>query len=167
MTARLLSAVVLVIITGTACTRAPSARLETRSAALPPSPTGCPNTVAGTQMTLSDTADGIAITYTTTGNVVELRRRAASLAERMSAHSGTGMQARHGSTGASARRRRRNRETLPAVTAHVEAVPDGARVVVVPIDHGQRDAVREQVRRHELTMLEGDCAWMNEQPSQP
>lgn len=47
---------------------------------------GCPMTVAGTSVTVEDTATGAALVFVTTGDVAELRRRIAAWADGHNAH---------------------------------------------------------------------------------
>jgi hypothetical protein len=96
-------------------------------------------------MSLSDTPDGIAITFVTTTDAVEVRRRAAAFAGRISQR---GVPVEPAGTN--------GRTTLPA-SAHAEAISGGARLVVATTNPDERDALRTAVRRRELPMREGDC----------
>lgn len=82
------------------------------TAAPPPSPApvaagdpACPVAVPGTSATVEDTDVGAALVFVTTGDVGELRRRVAAMAERHNAHHGamaplpTGDEAAGGHTG--------------------------------------------------------------------
>jgi len=94
----------------------------------------CPMKVAGAEVAVTDTDDGIAVTFTTkTGDVDELRKRV----ERMA--------------------------TMYAGTAKYEAIPAGARVTLTPKDPAKLADFRKQVRSHvERMTKEGSCSMMQE-----
>jgi hypothetical protein len=135
----------LVLVAG-ACTRHPAA-VETRAMLV--SAAACPNTVEGTLMSLTDTPDGIAITFTTTTDAVEVRRRAATLADRIVR---SWMLTTDGSAAQTVRR-------PPKASARVEAIPAGARILVTTGNPAELEALRAEVRGRELPMREGDCTW--------
>lgn len=143
----------------------------------------CPMAVEGTKVAASDTPDGAALTFTTEGDVEELRRRvraAAAHHTRMAeAHAGAGMGAGVGmgtaagdaSAGAGASASPSDAGTgagccggghgggmaLMSASARAEEVPQGARLVLVPKDAAQAASLRAEVREHATQMASGRC----------
>ena len=117
----------------------------------------CPMQVPGAEVSILDTKDGIALTITTTsGHVEDLRARA----ERMAKMHST--EAMHGN--------------MMAFSAIYEAIPNGARLTLVPKDPQKlpefRNIVRqhaEQMKNHDCSMMQGMMGWMKkgEPPAKP
>lgn len=118
----------------------------------------CPATVPGTTGKAADNADGIAMTFTTTGDVQELRKRARAMADGMNARSdaaGIGgpdsrtpmggstmsggmmpnMAGADGTIGG----------PLPAMHTRTEDVPGGARIAMVPINPSKAEQWRRRM----------------------
>lgn len=111
---------------------------------------------AGTQVATSDTSDGVAIAFTTTGDVADLRarvRRMADMHNQMAGAKGKGMQGGGMQGGGKGMR------MVPS-RASVEDVPGGARLVLVPTDPSQLGALRQQARMHAEMMQQGRCPMM-------
>lgn len=106
----------------------------------------CPMLVPGAEVTVEDTAGGVALAFTTgTGDVEELRR---------TAHRWAGMHARAYSTmprraGSGARGMIGGHGMNIASTARIEDIPGGARVVLTPLDSADLGRLREAALRHE------------------
>ena len=101
----------------------------------------CPMQVSGAEVSVLDTKDGIALTFTTTsGDVADLRRRAESMAKMHST------EAMHGNM-------------MPFTVAY-EEVPNGARLTLVPKDLQKLQEFRNIVRQHAEQMKNHDCSMM-------
>jgi hypothetical protein len=107
---------------------------------------------ATTQITSSDTSDGIALLFTTSGDVADLRARVRRMAEMHGMHDGGKMRGQGGMHG----KGKMQMHMVPS-RATVEDVPDGARILLVPADPAQLAALRQHVRRHAGMMAEGRC----------
>jgi hypothetical protein len=104
----------------------------------------CPMKVPGAQVAASDTADGVALTFTTSsGDVAELRRRVETMAKMHSMAPGPGMH-----------------EQMIPFTAKVEEVPNGARVLLSPKDPAKLEEFRGSVEKHVENMNNGGCTMM-------
>jgi hypothetical protein len=108
----------------------------------------CPMRVRGTRVVAAPTAGGAALTFTTEGDVRELRARVREMAARhdrvmASGHRGTGVM--HGQIG------------MPPARATVVDVEGGARLVFTPTDGAQADELRAAARRHAQRMQGGEC----------
>jgi hypothetical protein len=109
----------------------------------------CPMKVAGAEVAVTDTADGIAVTFTTkTVNVEELRKRVERMA---TVHSG------------SADKPSPMAGKMLDGTAKYEAIPAGARLTLTPKDPAKLADFRKQVQGHvERMTREGNCSMMQE-----
>lgn len=128
-----------------------------------PLPSACPSDLPNTTMTMSDTPDGIALTYTTTGDVSGVRGRAAAMATRIDALSGTAMHHMRGRGGYGPGHGMGLRTgMLPASNARVEEISGGARIVLTPEDPAQLGDLRAHMRHHESMMGpgQGQCPWL-------
>jgi hypothetical protein len=123
---------------------------------------------AGTQIVASDTSDGIAITFTTSGDVADLRARIHHLADmhnNMSGmHHGGGMHEGMGS--GDTHEGMKGMHMVPS-RATAEDIDGGARIVLVPTDAAQLAALRTHVREHAAMMQKGECPMKGSQPAQP
>ena len=97
----------------------------------------CPMRLPGTQVSTSETPDGIAIVFTTAGDLAPLRdhtRHMAAMHEQMMSGgmrgSGEAMM-----------------KMVPS-KARAEDIEGGARIVLTPNDPSQLAALRDHVRRH-------------------
>lgn len=138
----------------------------------------CPMAVPGTQVTVSDTRGGVALTFTTrTGDVRDLRHRVQTLAHHYEMHPQGGMmqwQNMHGGMGQShgmgmghgrgqgmgqGQGMGMGAGPMPRVHATVEDLPGGARVILTPVDPSDLAALRTRVHLHAQRMQSGQC-WM-------
>ena len=143
----------------------------------------------GTQIVASDTSDGVAIVFTTAGDVAGLRshvRKMAEMRTRMASGGTMGMENREGMRGEGKgmdgsgmhgggmgmKGDMRGHgmgmmgKHVPA-RASVEDVPGGARLVLTPVDPAQLAALREQTRSHAAMMRTGECPMMQSEPAAP
>jgi hypothetical protein len=130
--------------------------------------------MAGAKLVPSDTADGVAIAFTTTGDVAELRahvRRMAEMDNGMAVmhqgemHGGMGSGDMHGGSG-DMHGGMMHMQMVPS-RASVEDIPGGARLLLVPNDPAQLAALRSQAREHVAMMEKGECPMMKGQPQAP
>lgn len=147
----------------------------------------CPMHVQGTQVAAEDTQDGVALLFTTSGDVAELRKRVHHLAERhqmqmsnrdpnaapgaMGPHSpmGPGPMGPHGQMGPGAAGAGHamghghamgdEPKGMHAVpsTARVEDIDRGARIVLTPVDAGKLAELRAHARERAAHMAAGHC----------
>jgi hypothetical protein len=128
----------------------------------------CPVLLPGTTVQAQDTKDGIAMTFTTTGEVAELRRRVRIMAEHMNARSsgtagGMGM---HGMMmgadgGMGMMGGSMMGGTMPAMRAQVEDMDRGAQLKMTPVDAAKLTEMRDQMKRHAQMMNQSHgCSMM-------
>lgn len=124
----------------------------------------CPMFVAGTTVQANDTSDGMAMTFTTTGDVAELRRRVHLMANHMNAHSsgaggGTGM---HGmGMGSDGGMGMMGGGMMLATHAQVEDVDHGARLKMTPADPAKLSEMRQHMKQHSQMMNQSrGCSMM-------
>src|SRR5690606_35704538 len=112
---------------------------------------------------VEDTADGIALRFTTTtsANVDDLRNRVEHMSRMYGMRSTGPMMWQH-----MGHRRAEGDQagpgpggSMPAATAKVENIDNGARLVLTPSESGQLASLREHVRFHQKRMDQGEC-WM-------
>lgn len=136
----------------------------------------CPMMVEGVSIDVEDTADGVALRFTsaTETDVEDLRNRVQHMARMYEMH--TGEQAEGGSMmwhrmghtradqdqGGAAGQAKGPTGVMPAATATVEEVDNGVRMVLKPKDKAQLATLREHARDHERRMESGEC-WMAQQ----
>lgn len=146
----------LVIALGAACGSAQHGS----AAATPPAakPDRCPMHVAGTEVAASDTESGAALTFTTTGDVGELRARAHEMA-RMHDDMAVG--------GHEMGMMKDMPMTMPPAHASAEDIDGGARVTLTPIDPAKLDALRSAAHHHVDMMRGGDCPMMRRMGGAP
>jgi hypothetical protein len=97
-----------------------------------------------------DTSDGMAMTFSTTGDVVELRRRVRVMADHISAHSsgssgGMGMRGMMAGDGGGGMM---GGGMMPATHAQVEDVEHGARLKMTPADPAKMSEMRQHMKQH-------------------
>jgi hypothetical protein len=91
----------------------------------------CPAAVPGTTAQATDTADGIVMTFT--GDVLELRKQARAMADRMNERA----------------------DAVPATRTRVQDVPGGTRIVMAPADPSKAEDWRRRMWKGVLDMIEG------------
>lgn len=145
----------------------------------------CPMQVEGTAVSAENTEGGVALTFTTSGDVAELRRRVAHMAEMHSKHHGQGhghgMGARgpeaSGEGGEHAHEKQRGggkqhqggmmgggmKMKMPPAAAHSEEIEGGARIILTPRDSAQVAALQEHARQMAERMASGQCPMMSTQ----
>jgi hypothetical protein len=141
--------------------------------------------MADANVVTSDTSDGVAIAFTTAGDVAELRahvRKMAEIHNGMSGmhhgkdmhggmgsgdmHGGMGSGDMHGGMGSGDMHGGMGMQMMRMVPsrASVEDVPGGARLVLVPTDPSQLTTLRAQAREHAAMMEKGECPMMETRP---
>jgi hypothetical protein len=97
----------------------------------------------GASVAAEDVEGGVALRFTTSGDVAELRRRVATRAAmHAQMHAGAGMGRGPGAGRGPAR------PEMMVSDAKAEEVDDGSRVVFMPRDPTRLDALRAEVRAH-------------------
>jgi hypothetical protein len=116
-----------------------------------------------------DVDGGAALTFTTTGEVAELRHRVAHRAEMHAKHHGEGhggrmgAGAREGMMGGGAHEGmmvEHKGRMMPPSTARSEEVEGGARLIITPRDPADLAKLREHAREHAEKMASGQCPMM-------
>lgn len=146
----------------------------------------CPMQVEGTSATAEDVEGGAALAFTTTGDVAELRRRVAHMADMHDRHGGAehghgmGMHSHQGSAAPGHRHDgspvqddeargegmhggMMGGSMMPAATARSEEIEGGARIVLTPRDPSELTALREHARHMADRMASGQCPMMSGQ----
>lgn len=149
---------------------------------------------AGTQVAASDTSDGIAVGFTTSGDVTDLRARVHHLADMHNGmsgmhhdggmhegmgsggmHEGMGSGDMHGGMGSGGMHEgmggdmhggMNGMQMVPS-RATVEDIAGGAQLVIVPSDAAQLSALRAHVREHAAMMQNGKCPMKGSQSAEP
>ncbi|MGE5186740.1 MAG: hypothetical protein ACM31C_32020 [Acidobacteriota bacterium] len=128
----------------------------------------CPTAIPGTQVSVDDTHDGVALTFTTTGDVAQVRASVRAMAQHHSAmvqaRPGRGMGPGAGRMGAGrmgAGMMGPGMGTVPS-TATVEDVDGGARLVLAPNDPARLAELRERARAHATMMVGGRCPFLDQ-----
>jgi hypothetical protein len=120
--------------------------------------------MAGANIVASDTTDGVAIAFTTTGDPAELRAHVRKMADM---HNQMAGMHHEGGMHGGGMHAEMSMHMVPS-RASVEDLPDGARVVLVPNDPSQLAALRTHVREHAAMMAKGECPMMApKQQAQP
>lgn len=122
----------------------------------------CPMKVEGTTAFVSDTSDGVAISFTTsTGDVAELRRRVHHMAEMHDRHHGMmGEGTMGGRNEAAPPGAPAPKNMMVPATATATDVEGGARIVLVPKDPARLAELRQHARDHVGRMSRGECPMM-------
>ncbi len=126
----------------------------------------CPMTVAGTTARAEDVDGGAALAFTTTGDVAELRRRVAHLAEMHEKQHGEGHGAMmSGDEGkgmmGDGKGMMRGGMGMPPASARSEEIDGGARLVFTPRDPADLPKLREHAHQHAEKMASGQCPMMS------
>ena len=112
-------------------------------------PRGCPLGVQGARVTVEDTDDGVAMTFTSPDKVDEMRSRtlgaAAMYGPRRLGEGHEGQHAQGGHHGLQPMQ-------MPPATAKVDWVPGGARLRLVPADPNDIAALRAHARERANAM---------------
>ncbi len=118
----------------------------------------CPLAVPGTTVREQDVEGGGALVFTTTqGDVMELRRRVAQMADMHNRHVARHHQMEQQGTGGAGPGPMME---VPNARARVEDIEGGARIVYTPADPARVPEVREQLVRHASEMASGNCPMM-------
>jgi len=123
----------------------------------------CPMAVEGTTARAEDVEGGAAMAFTTTGDVAELRRRVAHMAEMHQEHHGEG----HGAMMGGGKGMMGDGKgmmgdgMMPPATARSEEIEGGARLVFTPKDAADLPKLREHAHDHAEKMASGQCPMMS------
>lgn len=115
----------------------------------------CPVEVPGTKVAVADTQDGVALTFTTTGDVAQLRQRVHHMAD-MHEHMMHGGMMGSGEMMGSGGMGSDHMKMAPS-TARAEDTDGGARIVLTPNDPKQLPELRAHVHDHAAQMASGHC----------
>lgn len=172
-------------LTGAACASTNGARSETTASAnaapahqrqMGMMAEMCPMQVPGTTATAADVEGGVAISFTTTRNVNDVRQRVRRMAEMHNRRNADGMMMEHPRPDAEAGGHKHEGPSggmmsgggmmmMPAATATVGDIEGGARLVLRPKDPAQLGALREHARMHTARMAGGECPMMSQGPA--
>lgn len=113
----------------------------------------CPMPVAGTTVVATEVDGGMALVFTTTGDVGEVRQRVRRMAERHNDHPArkTDRSQQAKDQGGFAH------EPMPASVATAVDVEHGAQLTLVPEAPAELPALREHARQHADRIQRGDC----------
>jgi len=120
----------------------------------------CPMEVPGTQVSVADTPDGVAVVFTTSGDVAQLRHRVQGMAAMHGKMSGEGMAGgmmKSDGMGSGGMMGSDHMKKMVASTARSEDVEGGARIVLTPQDPAQLPELRAHAREHAGHMASGHC----------
>lgn len=116
----------------------------------------CPMRVPGSRLDVTDTPDGVALTFMTDrGDAGEIRNRVRRMAEMNNLH----VQPTMPQSGAAPVPPAMVAMMITATPARamVEEMAQGARIVMVPLDPSRRDAIRFDARQRADRMRAGEC----------
>lgn len=137
---------------------------------------GCPMVVEEADVAVSDTKEGVTLTFTTeAGNVDDLRARVRHMADMYEMHRGQrgmmwhhmGDMGRQGGGPGMGMGHMAGRGPMPAATATVTELDKGARLELRPTDASQLNALREHARWHQQRMQAGECWMLEDQAAAP
>jgi hypothetical protein len=123
----------------------------------------CPMALPGTAVQAQDTKDGMAMTFTSTGDASELRRRVRIMADHINAHSSgsSGGMGMHGMMMGADAGAGGMHGMMPATHAQVEDVDQGARLNMTPVDSAKLGDLRAHMKQHAQMMNEShSCSMM-------
>lgn len=109
---------------------------------------GCPAAVPGTEVSVENTPDGVALSFTSTNDVAEVRRRTRAMA------------AMHEHMMESGGMMEPGEMMMVPSSARAEEIDGGARIVLTPTDPAQLAALRAHVHAHANQMASGHCRMM-------
>jgi hypothetical protein len=116
----------------------PGRRADVAPAATADAGGTCPMDLPGAKVSITQVPDGVAMNFTTTGDVIALRQRVHEL----------GRSADEDAAAPSA--------AVPV--AGIEDLPNGVRVIYTPADPAQLDALKQTALRTSFLLNQGDCA---------
>jgi hypothetical protein len=118
----------------------------------------CPMSVPGTQVIAADAVNGGTLTFTTTGEIEELRIRVMEMAQRHNAHhADTGEHSGMGRGGMMASENPLGSTPMPPSWATVVEVERGAMIVVVPNESGDLARLQSAIRTRAERMQRNGC----------
>ncbi len=133
----------------------------------------CPMKVDGTSVTAENVEGGVTLSFTTTGDVAELRRRVARMAEMHNGHASgehsMGMHASAGGDDSPSEHEQRGGmmgggmmgggggNMMPPSKARAQNVEGGARIVLTPIDPAKVATLQEHAGQMAERMSSGKC----------
>lgn len=124
----------------------------------------CPAAVPGTKVVTADVEGGIALIFTTTGDVNELQRRARAMATHHNHRQHMGGRGRGPGRGPGMGLG--PPANMPIATRTVQDLPTGTRIIVKPDDPTRLEALRQSVRAYAQSMQKGTCPMMKARPEQ-
>ena len=116
----------------------------------------CPLGLTGTAVAIVDTPEGVDISFTTKGNVDELRRRVRDQAANYGpgSHRGLG----HGGMHSGAQTHGLRLSELPSIETRVQDIDGGARLNVMTTDIAARPRVRSELHERAAQIVAvGEC----------
>ena len=116
----------------------------------------CPMEIPGSRVTVGEINGGIALDFTTTGDVTELRSRVRALAAGPSDTSMT--KSAGGDQQGSGGREMHHDVTAQTTRTQVKDLPNGARIIFIPSDPGQFDSLRAEAQQQAQRLNQGDCS---------
>lgn len=122
--------------------------------------------VEGATVAAVDTETGVALAFTTSGDVAELRRRVAAMAEHKKKMMSEGQMASDEGCSCCSQGGGKHGPRIEH-TVQVVEITGGAQLVLTPKQSSDLAALREQVREKSKMMQEGKCPMMNQQGSDP
>jgi hypothetical protein len=118
----------------------------------------CPMHVAGTTVAASDVEGGVALDFTSTGDVSELRDRVRHMAEMHNTHHASGDVAEaHEEHGEGDEAGAHACLMMPPATASVSELEGGVRLSLLATDPADITALRERAHAHADSMSRGTC----------
>jgi hypothetical protein len=148
----------------------------------------CPMEVLGTTVRVADLPGAVAIDFVTSGDVAEVRRRAARMAEMHNQHAASGPGMMHGAMmmggaggpgmmhgammmggagGPGMMHGAMMMAGMPPSEARMEELPDGARLVLTPKDPKDLDALRQHANMHAMHAGPGSCPMLSAHAGEP
>ncbi len=117
----------------------------------------CPMEVLGTQVSVTDTQEGVAIAFMTSGDVVQLRQRVHGMAAMHDTMMSGGGMMGSGGMGSGGIMGSGHMKKMVDSTAHSEDIDAGARIVLTPKNPAQLAELRDHAGR----MASGHCQMMD------
>ncbi len=118
----------------------------------------CPVSVEGAEVQSREVPNGVALVFTTEGDVDELRARVDRFAQLHNEQSATPMP-----SGREERGEHAMHHGMVPSRAEVEEIDRGAQIILTPRDPGQLSALRQDAERSAQQMSGGECPVMGSQ----
>ena len=127
----------------------------------------CPMVVRGVEVEVTDSDAGVLMTFTTnSGDVEDLRGRLQAMAQTYQAHDKHSAMEWHRADGPRRPHIEHHKSEMaggpiPAVTAVVAFVDQGAAITLTPKNDSELEQLRQHLREHQAHLREGEC-WMSQ-----